>query len=110
MPHQEHACPQVGHALNAATLLFARQPLAHARGSEQSRDRQGADAQSFMTLCLVLLFAIRLPAAQTLDVYVVDADGGKAMLVVTPSGQSMVMDAGYAGYINDNSQVIQPND
>src|ERR1017187_2468231 len=37
--------------LNAATLLFARQPLAHARGSEQSRDRQGADAQSFMTLC-----------------------------------------------------------
>jgi len=23
-----------------ATLLFARQPLAHARGSEQSRDRQ----------------------------------------------------------------------
>src|ERR1035437_7304361 len=38
--------------LNAATLLFARQPLAHARGSEQSRDRQGADAQSFMTLCL----------------------------------------------------------
>ena len=63
-----------------------------------------------MTLCLVLLFAIRLPAAQTLDVYVVDPDGGKAMLVVTPSGQSMVMDAGYAGYINDNSQVIQPND
>jgi hypothetical protein len=26
--------------LNATTLLFARQPLAHARGSEQSRDRQ----------------------------------------------------------------------
>src|ERR1019366_3084284 len=42
-----------GATLNAATLLFARQPLAHARGSEQSRDRQGADAQSFMTLCLV---------------------------------------------------------
>jgi hypothetical protein len=38
--------------LNAATLLFARQPLAYARGSDQSRDRQGADAQSFMTLCL----------------------------------------------------------
>jgi beta-lactamase superfamily II metal-dependent hydrolase len=59
---------------------------------------------------LVLLFAIALPAAKTLDVYVVDADGGKAMLVVTPSGQCMVMDAGYAGYINDTSQVIQPND
>ena len=59
---------------------------------------------------LVLLFAAALPAAQTLDVYVVDADGGKAMLVVTPSGQSMVFDAGYAGFIDEKSQVIKPND
>src|ERR1039458_994693 len=59
---------------------------------------------------LVLLFGTALPAAKTLDVYVIDADGGKAMLVVTPSGQSMVIDAGYAGFINDKSQVVTPND
>ena len=59
---------------------------------------------------LVLLFGTALPAARTLDVYVIDADGGKAMLVVTPSGQSMVVDAGYAGFINDKSQVVTPND
>ena len=64
----------------------------------------------YLVVVLVFFFAIALPAAKTLDVYVVDADGGKAMLVVTPSGQSMVVDAGYAGYIDEKSQVIQPND
>jgi len=59
---------------------------------------------------LVLLFGTALPAAKTLDVYVIDADGGKAMLVVTPSGQSMVVDAGYAGLIDEKSQVVTPND
>jgi beta-lactamase superfamily II metal-dependent hydrolase len=58
---------------------------------------------------LVLLFGTALPAAKTLDVYVIDADGGKAMLVVTPSGQSMVVDAGYAGFINEKAQVVTPN-
>lgn len=59
---------------------------------------------------LVLLSAAAVPAAQTLDVFVVDADGGKATLVVTPSGQSMVIDAGYAGFINERSQVVQQDD
>jgi len=59
---------------------------------------------------LVLLCGTALPAAKTLDVYVIDADGGKAMLVVTPSGQSLVVDAGYAGFINEKSQVVTPND
>ena len=63
-----------------------------------------------VAVTLLFLAATALPAAKTLDVYVVDADGGKATLVVTPSGQAMVVDAGYAGYINDKSQVIQPND
>jgi hypothetical protein len=35
-----------------ATLLFAQQPLAFARGSEQNRDRQGAGAQLHTTVCL----------------------------------------------------------
>jgi len=63
-----------------------------------------------IAVALLFLAATALPAAKTLDVYVVDADGGKATLVVTPSGQAMVVDAGYAGFINDKSQVIQRND
>src|SRR5678815_5879544 len=35
-------------------------------------------------------------AAQELRVYAIDVEGGKATLYVSPSGQSMLVDAGYA--------------
>ena len=35
-----------------------------------------------------------LAAAKTLDMYVIDVEGGKSLLLVSPSGQSMVIDAG----------------
>jgi beta-lactamase superfamily II metal-dependent hydrolase len=35
-----------------------------------------------------------LSAAKTLDMYVIDVEGGKSLLLVSPSGQSMVIDAG----------------
>jgi beta-lactamase superfamily II metal-dependent hydrolase len=35
-----------------------------------------------------------LSAAKTLDMYVVDVEGGKSLLLVSPSGQSMVIDTG----------------
>ena len=34
---------------------------------------------------------------KTLDVYFIDTEGGQATLFVTPSGQSMLVDAGFAG-------------
>jgi beta-lactamase superfamily II metal-dependent hydrolase len=37
------------------------------------------------------------PAAQTLDVYVIDVEGGKSVLCVSPSGESMLFDAGWPG-------------
>ena len=46
----------------------------------------------FATTCLL--------QAQTLRIYAVDVEGGKATLYVSPSGESMLIDAGYAG--NDN--------
>lgn len=35
--------------------------------------------------------------ADTLDIYFIDVEGGKATLVVTPSGESLLLDAGFAG-------------
>jgi beta-lactamase superfamily II metal-dependent hydrolase len=35
-----------------------------------------------------------LSAARTLDMYVIDVEGGKSLLLISPSGQSMVIDAG----------------
>lgn len=41
-----------------------------------------------------LPFAALLPAAGTLDIYVIDVEGGKAMIVRNPSGQTMIVDGG----------------
>jgi competence protein ComEC len=38
------------------------------------------------------------PAAGTLDIYFIDVEGGASTLIVTPQGQSVLMDAGYAGF------------
>lgn len=49
--------------------------------------------------CFVLLLplAAALTAADTLDIYVIDVEGGKAMVVQNPSGQTMLIDGGMAG-------------
>src|ERR1019366_2761036 len=49
------------------------------------------------TLLWSLLFVPAAPAARTLDVYVIDVEGGKAVLLVSPSGESMLFDAGWPG-------------
>jgi beta-lactamase superfamily II metal-dependent hydrolase len=46
---------------------------------------------------LLALFVPALPAAKTLDMYVVDTEGGKAILLISPSGQTMLVDAGFPG-------------
>lgn len=38
------------------------------------------------------------PSARTLDVYFVDVEGGQATLVVSPSGESMLIDTGWPGF------------
>jgi len=61
----------------------------------------------FSIAALILLTAIALmrpdPAAaqtarKTLDVYFVDVEGGQATLIVSPSGESLLVDAGWPGF------------
>src|SRR5205809_7731297 len=49
-----------------------------------------------ITLCVVLP-AAQPRAGKTLDVYVVDVEGGSATLLVSPSGESLLIDSGNAG-------------
>jgi hypothetical protein len=43
-----------------------------------------------------MLLALSLPAtAKNLDIYVIDVEGGKSVLFVSPSGESMLFDAGW---------------
>jgi len=54
----------------------------------------------------VLLAGIGVSAAQTLDIYFIDVEGGQATLVVTPAGQSMLIDTGWDGFDNRDPKRI----
>jgi competence protein ComEC len=46
---------------------------------------------------LVAALAARPVAAQTLDIYFIDVEGGQSTLIVSPAGESLLVDTGYAG-------------
>ena len=50
------------------------------------------------SLISILLLTTAAHAAKTLDIYFIDTEGGHATLVVSPSGQAMLVDTGYAGF------------
>ena len=50
-----------------------------------------------MRIPLVLTAAAPALFAQVLHIYAIDVEGGKATLYVSPSGESMLVDTGYAG-------------
>lgn len=53
-----------------------------------------------------LLSSFSLRAAETLDVYFVDVEGGQATLLVSPSGESMLIDAGWPSYGGRDAAVL----
>src|SRR5438128_8673761 len=63
-------------------------------------------------LLLVLLsFCATIATAQsrkTLDIYVIDVEGGNAVLFVTPSGESVLIDSGNggAGAVRDAGRIV----
>jgi beta-lactamase superfamily II metal-dependent hydrolase len=66
-----------------------------------------------MTLLLALPLSVVLASAQsraarTLDIYVVDVEGGNATLFVSPTGASMLIDSGNigAGAVRDAERII----
>ena len=46
---------------------------------------------------LLAALAVTAQAAKTLDIYFIDVEGGQSTLIVPPSGQALLIDAGYAG-------------
>src|SRR5689334_19608291 len=52
-----------------------------------------------MKILLALLMTAGLAAAasKTLDIHLIDVEGGKSLLIVTPAGESLLIDAGWAG-------------
>jgi competence protein ComEC len=52
----------------------------------------------FLSMLFVLMFSSFLPAAKNLEMYVIDTEGGKALLLILPSGQSLLVDAGFPAF------------
>src|SRR5260370_40385060 len=94
----------VGHALTLKIRCDTRDcsRSTHSTGSSLRCDRILAMRAFLLGLMLTAL----LPAAKTLDVYFIDVEGGQATLIVSPSGQSMVVDTGWAGFINRDADRI----
>jgi beta-lactamase superfamily II metal-dependent hydrolase len=57
-----------------------------------------------LSLLFVLMSSPLLPAVKNLEMYVIDTEGGKALLLISPSGQSLLVDAGFPGY-NDRDAI-----
>ncbi len=58
----------------------------------------GASLSAAILVAVLLPPAFVAPARGTLDIYFIDVEGGHSTLVVTPSGQSLLIDTGFAGF------------
>ena len=58
-------------------------------------------------LAMLMLTGAASPAANTLDIYFIDVEGGQATLMVTPAGESFLIDAGFPG---DGTFASKPGD
>jgi competence protein ComEC len=56
---------------------------------------------------IVALSASAALAGDTLDMIVIDTEGGKAVLIVSPAGESMLIDAGFPGYNGRDANRIE---
>jgi competence protein ComEC len=46
--------------------------------------------------CLLMVMSLAASAARGLDIYFIDVEGGQSTLLITPAGESLLIDAGYA--------------
>jgi competence protein ComEC len=61
--------------------------------------------RSLAIALLGIVFVSALPAAKTLDFYMIDVEGGKSVLIVSPSGESMLFDVGWPQLPNHEASV-----
>jgi beta-lactamase superfamily II metal-dependent hydrolase len=60
-----------------------------------------------IALVLSVVAAAAAPPARTLDIYFIDVEGGQSTLLITPDGQSLLIDAGYARNGRDAERILE---
>jgi beta-lactamase superfamily II metal-dependent hydrolase len=53
---------------------------------------------NLLAICLLLASAAAARAPKPLQIYAIDVEGGQATLVISPSGQSLLVDTGWPGF------------
>ncbi|MFY9724424.1 MAG: MBL fold metallo-hydrolase [Bryobacteraceae bacterium] len=54
--------------------------------------------RTLAAIALALVSAAALPAARNLEIFAIDVEGGQATLLVTPAGDSFLIDTGWPGH------------
>jgi competence protein ComEC len=62
--------------------------------------------KGLLSLLCALALSVSAQAKKTLEFYFIDVEGGQATLIVSPSGQSLLVDAGWPGYNNRDADRI----
>ena len=57
-------------------------------------------------LALAVLLAVSAPADGVLDIYFIDTEGGQATLLVSPSGETFLIETGFAGLDTPNPDKV----
>jgi beta-lactamase superfamily II metal-dependent hydrolase len=61
-----------------------------------------------LALALALTVGVVAQPSRTLDIYFIDVEGGQATLIVTPAGQSLLIDTGFAGFDGrDSGRIVE---
>jgi competence protein ComEC len=62
--------------------------------------------RTFLVTALFVVLSVPVRAADVLDVYFIDVEGGQATLFVAPGGESMLVDTGWAGFNGRDAERI----
>ncbi len=87
-------------------LLYRMEIHATSHYTGQTLAMVGSFSMLKPLICTLALCAAALSAPKAMEVYFIDVEGGQATLIVSPSGQSMVIDTGWAGFNNRDADRI----
>src|SRR5262249_43065379 len=78
-------------------LLFLRGHAAALAGCHLVKNQILVPVSPLVAIAALSLLLAGFASAETLDIFFIDVEGGESTLIVTPLGESLLIDAGYAG-------------
>src|SRR5438270_3606631 len=87
-------------------LLHTKSALRWFRNIPRARHANIFAMKLLFNAVLFLALAPLLPAAKNLEIYFIDVEGGQATLMMSPGGESMLIDTGWGGFNRRDAERI----